>query len=68
MTDGTYLRLDTTEWSLISSYHDGSAVTGAWGPFPTEEAATTAQAALLEAGVSLERCTVLPIRRVVTEP
>ncbi len=68
MTDPTYLRLDVTAWTLISSYHDASAVIGAWGPFPTEDAATQAQAALLEAGVDLQRCTVLPIRPVVTQP
>lgn len=68
MTDGTYLRLDPTEWALISSYHDGSAVVGAWGPFPTEEVATAAQTALLDAGIDLHRCTVLPIRPVVTRP
>jgi len=68
MSNEMYLRLDPTEWSLVSTYHDGSAVTGAWGPFPTEEAATTAQAALLAAGIDLHRCTVLPIHQVVTQP
>jgi hypothetical protein len=68
MSNEMYLRLDVTDWTLISSYHDASAVIGAWGPFPSEEAAMAAQAALLEAGVDLQRCTVLPIRRVVTEP
>jgi hypothetical protein len=63
-----YLRLAPTEWALISTYHDGSGVTGIWGPFPTEQAATDAQAALLAAGIDLHHCTALPIHQVVTQP
>lgn len=68
VADGTYLRLDPAQWALISSYHDGSGITGAWGPFPTEEAAQAAQAALLNAGIDLHRCTIEPIRQVVNQP
>ncbi len=68
MTDGTYLRLDPAQWALISTYHDSPAVTGIWGPFPTEDAAEQAKTALLDAGIDLHRCTVEPIRQVVNQP
>jgi hypothetical protein len=52
---------------LVVSYSDGSSVTGTFGPFPDAAAVETAKAALLEAGVEMGRCEVLPLRKVVSQ-
>lgn len=56
------------ELVLVVSYHDGSSVTGTFGPFADEAAVETAKSALLESGVEMGRCEVLPLRKVVSQP
>lgn len=53
---------------LVVSYGDRSSITNAFGPFPDEAAATAAKDALLDAGVEMGTCDVLPLRKVVNQP
>jgi len=69
MTNPLFLQIaGDDQLVLVASYHDGSAITGTFGPFPDEAAADAAKAALLDSGVELGRCDVLPLRRVVSQP
>jgi len=53
---------------LVVSYGDRSSITSAFGPFPDEAAAAAAKDALLDAGVEMGTCDVMPLRRVVSQP
>jgi len=53
---------------LVVSYGDRSSITGTFGPFPDEAAAAAAKDALLDAGVEMGVCDVMPLRKVITEP
>lgn len=53
---------------LVVSYSDRTGITGTFGPFPDEAAANIAKDALLEAGVEMGTCDIMPLRKVVTQP
>lgn len=53
---------------LVVSYSDRTGITNTFGPFPDEAAAEAAKAALLDAGVDMGVCDVMPLRKVVTQP
>jgi len=69
MTSALFLQIaGGDELVLVVSYSDGSAITGTFGPFADEAAALAAKSALLDAGVEMGRCEVLPLRKVVSQP
>lgn len=53
---------------LVVSYSDRTGITGTFGPFADEAAAVAAKDALLDAGVDMGVCDVMPLRKVVTQP
>lgn len=69
MTDPLYLQIaGADQLVLVVSYADGSGVTNTFGPFADQDAVDTAKEALLEAGIDMGRCDVLPLRGVVSKP
>ena len=68
MSDTLFLQIaGADELVLVVSYSDGTAVTGTFGPFADAAAVEVAKAALLDAGVEMGRCEVLPLRKVVSQ-
>lgn len=52
---------------LAVSARSGGGITGLFGPFPDAAALETAKTALLDAGIDLGDCEVLPLRKVVSQ-
>lgn len=53
---------------LAVSARASGGFAGYFGPFPDSAALEEAKAAMLDAGIDLGDCEVLPLRKVVTQP
>lgn len=68
MTDPLYLQIaGGDQLVLVVSNLDGD-VTNTFGPFDDEGAVDFAKEALLQVGIEMARCTVLPLCKVTSTP
>lgn len=66
---GLFLQLDGDgDLVLAVSGRSGGGITGLFGPFSDTAALESAKTAMLDAGIDLGECTVLPLRKVVSQP
>lgn len=60
----TYLQIDGhRQWVLVRDYHDGSGLLNVYGPFESEDAATSAIDVLRDVGLE-NRFTAVPLWRI----
>jgi len=56
------------QWVLLRTWHDSPGVEGAWGPFPSEEAANDVKVLLIAGGIEHGNWAIVPLNRVVADP